>query len=271
MLRSRVCVSTCALLFIGVAASCAGVEEPDRAAADSDDAVTQDLAAGDRDGAVFALTTEGFVRGITTDATRQFRGIPYAAPPVGDRRWKPPQRAARWPGVLDTTQFRNHCPQAGGPFGEASDTEDCLFLNVTTPRELAFRLRPVMVWIHGGGLTAGQSDVYDPTPLVDQGDVIVVTINYRLGALGFTAHPSLTAESADAASGNYGLLDQQEALRWVRRNILLFGGDPTRVTIFGESAGGLSVHAHLASPTSHGLFQRAIVQSGAYQLAQPSL
>jgi para-nitrobenzyl esterase len=265
-----VCVSTCALLFVGVIASCAGVEDPDSAAADPG-ITAQDSALVDRGGFAFALTTEGFVRGITTDATRQFRGIPYAAPPVGDRRWKPPQRAARWSGVLDATQFRNHCPQAGGPFGEVSDTEDCLFLNVTAPRDFAFRLRPVMVWIHGGGLTAGQSDVYDPTPLVDQGDVIVVTINYRLGALGFTAHPALTAESADAASGNYGLLDQQEALRWVRRNILLFGGDPTRVTIFGESAGGLSVHSHLASLTSHGLFQRAIVQSGAYELTQPSL
>jgi para-nitrobenzyl esterase len=128
-----------------------------------------------------------------------------------------------------------------------------------------------MVWIHGGGLTAGESNDYDATGLVEQGDVIVVTINYRLGALGFTAHPALTAESPDHASGNYGLMDQQEALRWVGRNIRLFGGDPSRVTIFGESAGALSVHAQLASPGSHGLFHRAIVESGAYQLSQPSL
>src|ERR1043166_3269547 len=112
---------------------------------------------------------------------------------------------------------------------------------------------------------------YDATRLVEQGDVIVVTINYRLGALGFLAHPALTAESPDHASGNYGLLDQQAALHWVRRNIALFGGDPFRVTIFGESAGGLSVHSQLASPGSHGLFQRAIVESGAYQLTQPTL
>jgi para-nitrobenzyl esterase len=128
-----------------------------------------------------------------------------------------------------------------------------------------------MVWIHGGALVTGESNDYDPTRLVEQGDVVVVTINYRLGALGFTAHPALTAESPDHASGNFGLMDQQEALRWVRRNIFLFGGDPSRVTIFGESAGGLSVHSQLASPGSHGLFQRAIVQSGAYQLTQPSL
>jgi para-nitrobenzyl esterase len=134
-----------------------------------------------------------------------------------------------------------------------------------------FGLRPVMVWIHGGALVTGESDDYDAARLVEQGDVIVVTINYRLGALGFTAHPALTAESPDHASGNYGLMDQQEALRWVRRNILLFGGDPFRVTIFGESAGGLSVHTQLASPGSAGLFQRAIVESGAYQLTQPAL
>jgi para-nitrobenzyl esterase len=134
-----------------------------------------------------------------------------------------------------------------------------------------FGLRPVMVWIHGGALVTGESDDYDATRLVEQGNVIVVTINYRLGELGFLAHPALTAESPDHASGNYGLMDQQEALRWVRRNILLFGGDPGRVTIFGESAGGLSVHSQLASPGSAGLFQRAIVESGAYQLTQPTL
>jgi para-nitrobenzyl esterase len=128
-----------------------------------------------------------------------------------------------------------------------------------------------MVWIHGGGFAAGESDDYDATRLVEQGDVIVVTVNYRLGALGFLAHPALTAESAVHASGNYGLMDQQEALRWVQRNIRAFGGDPRRVTMFGESAGGLSVLVHLSSPGSQGLFHRAIVQSGTYQLTQPAL
>ena len=128
-----------------------------------------------------------------------------------------------------------------------------------------------MVWIHGGALVTGASDTFDPTRLVTQGDVIVVTINYRLGQLGFMAHPALTAESPAHASGNYGLMDQAEAMRWVQRNILLFGGDPFQVTVFGESAGGLSVHTQLASPQSRGLFQRAIVESGSYQLKQPTL
>jgi len=280
--------STCAHLLliglIGLIASCAAL----------DDAATESAATGDLGGpsraasdhASFALTENGFIRGIATATTNEFRGIPYAAAPVGDLRWKPPQRHARWTTVLDATQFANHCPQPTSAFGRATDTEDCLFLNVYTPNgrhdghdrhdrhgrdESSHGLRPVMVWIHGGALVTGESDDYDATRLVEQGDVIVVTINYRLGALGFLAHPALTAESADHASGNYGLMDQQEALRWVHRNIVLFGGDPSRVTIFGESAGGLSVHSHLASPGSHGLFQRAIVESGAYQLAQPSL
>src|SRR5256885_7797618 len=127
-----------------------------------------------------------------------------------------------------------------------------------------------MVWFHGGALLVGESDDYDASRLVERG-VVVVTVNYRLGALGFLAHPALTAESPDGASGNYGLMDQQEALRWVQRNIDRFRGDPRRVTIFGESAGGLSVHSHLASPVSAGLFHGAIVESGAYALSQPSL
>jgi para-nitrobenzyl esterase len=257
------------LLLVGTLTSCVATDDLDPAPA-SEHAVSERAgAASDRD--AIALTTEGFVRGIVTDTTREFRGIPYAAAPVGDLRWRPPQRRARWTTTLDATQFANHCPQSAGVFGRASDTEDCLFLNVFVPRARAHGLRPVMVWIHGGGLVTGESDDYDAARLAAQGNVVVVTINYRLGALGFLAHPALTTESADHASGNYGLMDQQEALRWVRRNIFLLGGDPFRVTIFGESAGGLSVHAQLASPAAHGLFQRAIVQSGAYQLTQPSL
>jgi para-nitrobenzyl esterase len=262
------------LLLVGVLASCVATDDLDPALSSELEQSAQTDAAGDRD--TVALTTDGFVRGIVTDTTREFRGIPYAAPPVGELRWRPPQRHARWTTVLDATQFANHCPQSAGPFGRASDTEDCLFLNVFVPRSRdadrpALGLRPVMVWIHGGGLVTGESDDYGAARLAAQGNVVVVTINYRLGALGFLAHPALTAESADQASGNYGLMDQQEALRWVRRNIFLLGGDPFRVTIFGESAGGLSVHAQLASPAARGLFQRAIVQSGAYQLTQPSL
>jgi para-nitrobenzyl esterase len=275
MLRHRLMFSTCACVLTGLLASC-GLDEPAAVLDDSSTEATPDdvdpsLFAGDHN--AIAITTEGLIRGVETASTRQFRGIPYAAAPVGDLRWKPPERHARWRGVLDTTQFAGHCPQPAGAFGQSSGTEDCLFLNVFTPsrRHGLFDLRPVMVWIHGGALVTGESDDYDATRLVEQGDVILVTINYRLGALGFTAHPALTAESPDHASGNYGLMDQQEALRWVRRNILLFGGDPFRVTIFGESAGGLSVHTQLASPGSAGLFQRAIVQSGAYQLTQPAL
>jgi para-nitrobenzyl esterase len=282
--RHRETFSTCArLLLIGLLASCASLDTADPESADAADAAA--AAAADatprvaEDHAAFAVTEEGLVRGVATDTTRVFRGIPYAAPPVGNQRWRPPQRAARQRGILDATRFANHCPQVAGAFGQGSTTEDCLFLNVFIPNPLHgrnrdledFGLHPVMVWIHGGALVTGESDDYDATRLVEQGDVIVVTINYRLGELGFLAHPALTAESPDHASGNYGLLDQQEALRWVRRNILLFGGNPDRVTIFGESAGGLSVHSQLASPGSAGLFQRAIVESGAYQLTQPTL
>lgn len=155
----------------------------------------------------------------------------------------------------------------------ASESEDCLYLNVYAPvaRHGQQRDLPVMVWIHGGALTTGESDDYNPRRLVTQGDVIVVTINYRLGALGFLAHPALSGESAYGASGNYGLMDQQLALQWVQDNIAQFGGNPHKVTIFGESAGGLSVHSQLASPLAAGLFQRAIAQSGAYALTQPAL
>ncbi len=217
-------------------------------------------------------------------ASSGFLGIPYAAPPVGDLRWKPPQPHGHWTGVREATAFANHCPQTASPFGLASTTEDCLYLNIFRPArdgdddedadeegdDSPEEGLAVMVWIHGGALLVGESDDYDPVRLVQHG-VVVVTINYRLGVLGFLAHPALSAESPVHASGNYGLMDQQAALRWVERNIASFGGDPRRVTIFGESAGGLSVHSHLASPLSAGLFQRAIVQSGAYALAQPSL
>jgi para-nitrobenzyl esterase len=219
-----------------------------------------------------ALTDKGLVRGTGTATMRSFKGIPYAAPPVGSLRWRAPQPARGWRGVRDATQFGAHCAQNGGSFGQASMSEDCLFLNVYTParRGLPLRNAPVMVWIHGGALVTGLSDSYDPTALVAQGTV-VVTINYRLGALGFLAHPALSAEQRDGASGDYGLMDQQAALRWVQRNIGFFGGDRHNVTIFGESAGGLSVHSQLVSPLSRGLFDKAIVESGAYNLDQASL
>jgi para-nitrobenzyl esterase len=211
----------------------------------------------------------GLLQGVQSAGVRSFLGVPYAAPPVGDLRWRPPVRAARWSGVRPATAFAPHCAQSASPFGAATTNEDCLYLNVFSPAGLRWGA-PVMVWIHGGGLTVGESDDYNPVRLIGQG-VVVVTINYRLGALGFLAHPALTAESAHHASGNYGLLDQQAALRWVARNIAAFGGNPHNVTIFGESAGGLSVHEQLVSPLAAGLFDRAIVESGAYQPVQPPL
>ena len=214
-------------------------------------------------------TTNGPVRGLANGAVDEFLGIPYAAPPVGALRWQPPQPAASWSGVRDATQFAPHCPQPATLFGQASTSEDCLYLNVFTPsHQQAGSHFPVMVWIHGGGMVTGESNDFDPAPLVADG-ATVVTINYRLGALGFLAHPALA--DANGQSGDYGLMDQQAALRWVQRNIAGFGGDPRNVTIFGESAGGLAVLSQVASPQASGLFGRAIVESGSYNLTQPSL
>jgi para-nitrobenzyl esterase len=170
--------------------------------------------------------------------------------------------------VRDADEFGASCAQEASPLTVASDAEDCLFLNVYAPRGRAHG-RPVMVWFHGGGLVGGSGDFYDPAGLVRDG-VVVVTINYRLGALGFLAHPALAA-APGGPSGDYGLMDQQAALRWVSRNAARFGGDPGNVTVFGESAGGLSVLSQLVSPGARGLLDRAIVQSGAYALTLPSL
>ena len=226
------------------------------------------------------FTFSGPVRGSVTSAgVREFLGIPYAAPPVGNLRWRPPVPHAPWFAPLEATQFANNCPQPPSPFGRASVTEDCLFLNVFTPDSNDFHPRAVMVWIHGGALVSGESNDYDPTALVQDG-VIVVTINYRLGALGFLAHSAFAGEKTDPdrdrdsdlnSAGNYGLMDQQLALRWVRDNIRFFGGDPLNVTIFGESAGGLSVFSQLASPSSEGFFHKAIIESGAYALNTQTL
>jgi len=219
-------------------------------------------------GGNYVTTDKGAVRGTETASYREFLGIPYAAPPTGTLRWRPPQAVTAWNGVRDANQYAPHCAQPASPFGRASSSEDCLYLNVYTPKSGG--PFPVMVWIHGGALVTGESDDYDPARLVQQG-VAVVTLNYRLGALGFLSHPALSAESADHASGNYGLMDQQAALKWVKTNIAAFGGDPANVTIFGESAGGLSVHSQLASPLAAGLFAKAIVESGSYSLIQPPL
>jgi len=193
-------------------------------------------------------TRDGLVRGTTTADTRTFSGLPFAAPPVGELRWRSPQPVAKWDDVRDATRPKEVCPQAN------RGSEDCLYLNVTAPRN-AQRL-PVMVWIHGGGFVAGAGSDYDATRLAVDGDVVVVTLNYRLGALGFLDIGD------DPAAGNFGLADQQAALRWVRDNIAAFGGDPGNVTLFGQSAGAYSVCAQLAAPAARGLFGRAIIQSG---------
>jgi para-nitrobenzyl esterase len=215
-----------------------------------------------------AQTRLGAVRGTVAGGIREFLGIPYAAPPTGKLRWQPPAPPAHWTGVRRATQFAPHCPQSASPFGRASTSEDCLFLNVFTAPGRSRAGRPVMVWIHGGALVTGESDDYDPAALVRDG-VTVVTVNYRLGALGFLADSALAGPTG--AAGDYGLMDQQAALRWVQANIGRFGGDARNVTLFGESAGGLSTLSQLVSPGARGLFQRAIVESGSYDLTQAPL
>jgi para-nitrobenzyl esterase len=205
---------------------------------------------------------DGKLQGKRAGATDEYLGIPYAAPPVRSLRWEPPQLPARWTGIRPAVAFAPHCPQSAGDFGRASATENCLYLNVFRPASSDAGNLPVMVWIHGGGFVGGESDDYNPSALVANG-VIVVTLNYRLGALGFLADPTL-ASRPGGPTGDYGLMDQQAALRWVHRNIRAFGGNPANVTIFGESAGGQSVLVQLASPTARGLFAKAIVESGGY-------
>jgi para-nitrobenzyl esterase len=217
-------------------------------------------------------TEKGCVRGESLGAVKIFRGIPYAAPPVGNLRWKAPQEHPSWDGVREATQFGKSCPQLPGTIFryQLETDEDCLSLNIWTPKIDPNAKLPVMVWIHGGGLVQGSSSqkvndrlTYDGRVFAERFGVVVVTINYRLAQLGFLAHPALSAEDIEHnVSGNYGLLDQIFALRWVQKNIQNFGGDPQNVTIFGESAGGKSVCALLASPLAAGLFQRAIIQSG---------
>jgi para-nitrobenzyl esterase len=215
--------------------------------------------------------TGGQIRGSAGAGGAAFKGIPFAAAPIGDRRWREPMAVQPWSGVRDATAFGAICPQAPSPIiGDAIKTasEDCLFLNVWTAQwPPAGAARPVMVWIPGGGNFAGSATqaVYDGASLARHG-VVVVTINYRLGSLGFFSHPALTRESPRRASGNQGILDQIAALRWVQENIARFGGDRTKVTIFGESAGSLDVSVLMTSPLSQGLFHRAIAESGAVVL-----
>lgn len=213
-------------------------------------------------------TVSGVVEGKDDGTVRTFLGIPYAAPPVGDLRWKPPAAAAKWTGVRKATEFGSHCMQGkiygDMNFRDAGGREDCLTLNVWLPEKATSAKLPVMVWIYGGGFAAGATSEVrqDGVNLAQQG-VVVVSMNYRLGIFGFFTHPELAKESGRNAAGNYGFMDQLAALKWVHENIAAFGGDPGNVTIFGESAGSFSVSAQMASPLAKGLFQKAIGESGA--------
>lgn len=214
-------------------------------------------------------TEGGPVRGTVISGGDEFLGLPYAAPPIGNLRWRPPQPPRKWDGVRDATKFGPSCPQPASLFAPpAPFSEDCLYLNVYTST-LRRGDRPVLVWIHGGGFTEDGARNYDGSRLAADG-IVVVTINYRLGALGFLAHPALASRPGGPA-GNYGLMDQQAALRWVKHNIRQFGGNPNDVTIAGQSAGGVSVLAQMVSRGARGLFERAIVESGAFALTQQPL
>ncbi len=211
-------------------------------------------------------THSGWVDGVTEPSYRVFKGIPFAAPPVGDLRWHAPQPVRSWSGVRPANRFSSICPQLGAYPPESapeSTSEDCLYLNIWAPPGTAAAPLPVMVWIYGGGLEKGSASapLYAGDQLT-QKKVMLVTANYRLGALGFLALPELSKESSRGISGNYGLLDQIAALRWVHDNIAAFGGDPANVTVFGQSSGAISISALVASPLAKGLFQRAIGESG---------
>ncbi|MEN3748020.1 carboxylesterase family protein [Sphingomonas sp. HF-S3] len=220
-----------------------------------------------------ATVAEGQLAGKSAGAVSAFLGVPFAAPPVAENRWKPPLAAARWQGVRRADTLPSSCRQEVTPNGFGPWTheyvvtnavsEDCLYLNVWTPAKTAAAKLPVLVWIHGGAFSSGSASVpiYDGSALAAKG-IVVIAINYRLGLYGFMAHPGLTAESPAGASGNYGLLDQVAALKWIKANAAAFGGDPARITIAGQSAGAASVHHLIATPLAKGLFVRAIAQSG---------
>ncbi|MGH7317841.1 MAG: carboxylesterase/lipase family protein, partial [Candidatus Rokuibacteriota bacterium] len=228
-----------------------------------------------RDMDVLVETRRGRVRGVTESGLAVFRGLPFARPPVGARRFQPPEPPAPWSGVRDAARFGTSAAQNGalvGPLmslGIGRTGEDCLYLNVWTPRPDRAR-RPVLVWIHGGAfiLGSGSQLLYDGSRLARRGDVVVVTVNYRLGALGFLGVQDRFGRRLPA-TGNEGLLDQIAALEWVRDEIAAFGGDPDNVTIFGESAGAMSCATLLGMPRARGLFHRAILQSGAANYVWP--
>jgi para-nitrobenzyl esterase len=259
--------ATTLLLFLAV--GCGSSSMPP---ADSPDTGPAACAAGASESAGVVRTESGMVRGFERDGAVVFKGIPYAAPPVGDRRWRAPDPAPCWDGVREASGFGYVCMQpaeSGHPDSTPIGSEDCLTLNVWTPEARRGADLPVMVFIHGGYFTWGSSsrrvggvDVYDGAALAERTHSVVVTFNYRVGALGWIGHPALGAENERGASGNYGLHDQIAALAWVQRNIDGFGGDRSRVMLFGQSAGAISTAALYASPLARGLFSAAVMHSG---------
>jgi len=216
----------------------------------------------------------GRLKGFVSQGVLSFKGIPYAAPPLGRLRWREPRPPAKWKGIRAATEYGHDCmqlpfPSDAAPLG-TTPSEDCLVMNVWAPEPRPAGKLPVMVWIYGGGWVNGGSSpaVYDGSPFARDG-IVFVSFNYRLGRFGFFAHPALTKENPDGLLGNYGYMDQIAALKWVQRNIAAFGGDPGNVTLFGESAGGFAVHALLTTPRTEGLFQRAIIESGGGRSSGP--
>ena len=239
-----------AILFIAIIAGCSS---------------TPTAPPGPTAGSLDITTDKGVVHGSTDGTVRSFLGIPYAAPPVGALRFMPPTSAAPWSTPRQATTFGSACAQVGTSGADllSGSDEDCLYLNVWLPND-AVKDAPVFVWIHGGGFVegSGSDSLYNGANIAATENAIVVTMNYRLGALGWLSHAAFATAEGVASSPSQGLLDQQAALKWVAQNIAAFGGDPTNVTLAGESAGGVSVCSHLGAPTSHGLFARAIVESG---------
>ena len=242
-------------------------DDGDEAGADAGGAV-EACAVSDPGDELEVATTRGLVRGERDGEVLRYRGIPFAAPPVGERRFRAPETHACWDGVRDATAFGAMCPQNPVPGGALEGDEDCLFLNVWAPEARTEEPRPVLFWIHGGAQVMGSAGdgvgplSYDGRWLAEREGVVVVSANYRLGALGFLAHPALDAESAQGVSGNYGLRDLVAALAWVQENAAAFGGDPARVMVFGESAGAFNTCGLVASPLARGLFSAALMESG---------
>jgi para-nitrobenzyl esterase len=222
------------------------------------------VAAGQAGAADTVKVAQGTLHGATAGQVTSFKGVPFAAPPVGDLRWRPPQAPKAWTGTREAIAYGHQCMQMRNVQGPLDQDEDCLTLNVWTPAGAKPGQKlPVMVWIHGGSFTSGSgaNALYDGTHFAERG-VVLVTVNYRLGRLGFFAHPALSAEQPGAPLGSYGIMDQIAALKWVKANVAQFGGDPNNVTAFGESAGGIAINFLMTSPQAQGLFNKAISESG---------